>query len=492
MKLGLGIGLGLSLGNRLRNIGSVFQQLGALLHYDNELNEDIGVSQWTDLSSNNHHLEQSAGAQQPAYDSANGEIDFDGSNDHLNVNFNYDLGLVVSAVQDLPDAQGGDAGEGFTCTGIVLDPQDDTFWISNDGRGNAPTDTHECSLVNVSKNGATKLAELDMQTVIGQTSLQGIAYDTSNNSLWVSANNARAHNINKTTGAQLSEFNYASDGGASALSYDSNNNNLLITGLDGTIRRYSKTGSLIESIVSGVSNVDQSFYDASNNILWLTSGSNNSEGAIYPFNLNTETLGQEYYMTGVDAIEGVYIDIPSNQIYMTSDGYFHDTASAKNRLLRYDFNYGQLLNEIKPGFDVYARLKVNAISGTDAIFSFDDPLGADGIAVFITSATNARIIYRDDGAGSAVENVTIDNITTQEELWRFAYDINTGTFSVYKNGELQGSAVNNSVIPSYSFSQFMLGDVPESGRELNMSISKLAVFDRVLTDAEAAQIEATI
>jgi hypothetical protein len=91
----------------------------------------------------------------------------------------------------LPDASGGDAGQGFSIAGFAYDDADGTWWAVNGGLNyDGSSADRQQSLVHLSADFATNLGEIDLDAVLpdldtNDESPQAVAVDNANGYLWV-------------------------------------------------------------------------------------------------------------------------------------------------------------------------------------------------------------------------------------------------------------------------------------------------------------------
>lgn len=240
--------------------------------------------------------------------------------------------LPFVSVQEFPDAAGGDVGTGFTCTGLARDDETSAWWVGNHGR---PTPGSVAawapSLVKVSLNGATKLDEILIAPLFpAAQSIQGVAVDTTDHTLWFASQaEGLVRHISKA-GASIGSFSIVNVNG---LCYDSSRDCLWLT-VGNTIYRYTKAGSLVDSAALGISDVDHLHYEAASDTIWVSQGANSSTGQVYSYNPTTKAVGATIYrITSATAIEGVHV--AGSDVYITHDGYFHSAAPLENQLRRY-------------------------------------------------------------------------------------------------------------------------------------------------------------
>lgn len=220
---------------------------------------------------------------------------------------------------DVPDGLGGDPGEGFTITGLAYDGT--YLWAGNDGIAQDGGAVSHPSVVKMSITG-TKIVEYSMETIYGSDgSVQGVAYDTSDDTLWIAAVVDGEVRHMTTEGVDIGDgFSVAA---ANGLTYDSTRDRLWILVGDILTRR-QKDGTIdyTKDLGSGV--WDQLHYDVDRDYIWITEGDNGEAGQLYAFNITTETIVDDSTVSDVTATEGM--TIIDGDFYVAHDGYRHAAA----------------------------------------------------------------------------------------------------------------------------------------------------------------------
>jgi hypothetical protein len=276
---------------------------------------------------------QAASGSRPQFLTGDG-LQFDGTSQHL--------GYAAPALSaptyvdrvTLPDGGlGAETGKGWTNTGLFWDSSENAFWVANDGRANSSDSTYDPSIIKLNQARTTILAQIDIKAIwSNNTTVQGVAVDTTNNSLWFCAlQENKVRNLTKT-GVSLGELSIT---GPNGLAYDAAEDRLIVLDSGGTIRVVNKSsGAFIRSYACGVSDPDQLYFDQSSRLLYLTYGANRVAGNIRIFyhDIGTAagTLGP---FSEVLSTEG--IAIVGNTLYFCNDGWFHDTTPFKNEILSY-------------------------------------------------------------------------------------------------------------------------------------------------------------
>ena len=233
--------------------------------------------------------------------------------------------LSASVLQKLPDvASGGPANEGFTCTGVDYDDDDDALWIANDGRATPGDSSYEPSLVQVNLSGTSILAEISLTSLFPSAeSIQGVAVDESDSTLWFAS--VAENLIRHVTKAGVDEEDEISVTAPNGLCYDSTRDALWYTN-GSTLRRISKAGSVQATVTLPFAEVDMLFYDAVNDLIWITSGANGEIGILRTYNPSNGAIGEhKYRLTEATAIEGAAIQ--GSVIYIAHDGFFHSASA---------------------------------------------------------------------------------------------------------------------------------------------------------------------
>lgn len=372
-------------------------------------------------------LRQATAANQPTLSA--GRLNFDGTNDLLTQHLNATLRSAVN----LPDASNGDTGKGFTCTGLTQAP-DGTWWVANDGRDqeSGGNGLQVPSLVHLSADFTTKLGEILCSSIdAGITgSIQGIAYDTSDDTLWfVSQADSKVWHVG-TNGSVIGSLALAFP--PNALAIDGAN---LIVGHASTSGSFTRaewvnksTGATAKSILLLYSNPDHFHFDASDGsqgALWASWGTNNVPGIVAKFDVATAQATGFWSLAEADAIEGIHVT--GSTLSVLSDGYFHGAASALNRALTYDI---ALPGSTTSTLALFGVAQLNASpSATKGLLCVNDPVGGQGAGVMFPGSTTTSLRLSVKGV-----NVDFAVTTTTEFLFYALIDTSADTATLWVNG----------------------------------------------------------
>ena len=444
---------------------------------------DAAASLWKTSSSKWPSAYQDALSNQPVINA--GAVEFDGADDYM-ISGYYNYGAKVA--QTLPDGAGSDVGKGITCTGLAIDDVTDTFWVSNHGQAGSG-DPYTPSLMNVSKDGSTKISELVFTTQFPSAqSIQGVTVDTSDSTLWFisKAENLIRH-VSKT-GTDLGSI--AVDSGANGLAYDSGDDTLLVLYDNKQLKRYNAgTGALVETVVTfaTLSNVDHLHLDEMNNVLWISHGASGSTAQVSAYSIDGDVLSDPIRLPDSIAIEGIYLD--GTMLYIADDGYFHN--GMLNQLHTYNFDPDEVISTIT---NPYASLEFNVVvhigatsSSTEAICAIGDPLSGRGFALFLFGNTDdtVRIIINDGSAPLNILAMTCSTPLTAYSILTLKADFANRTFTLYQNGILQGQGTCDAGIDAFIlYNAISIAALPDGSRAAHIDFKNLCVTDYLLSTTQ--------
>lgn len=486
------LSLGLRLGLARRNVADVLpaflKSSTFLINVANasSFNESGGfVGSIADLSSSNNHFTETGSSKFPAYDAVNALLDFDGTNDSLE-SFVIASPTIHSAVT-LPDASGSVAGVGFTNTGLFQDT-DMTWWMGNDGRGASSDTTHEPSIVHLTSDFSSVISEIDVHTIEpSATTVQGIARHSSDDTIFFTLpQEGLIVNCNKQG---VEQYRLPSTD-AQGVDYDPVNDMLYIIRSSGVLRRIRLDGTTHQSFgTMPGSNWDKLLYDQGRNGLWLTQGSNGSDGNVYFFDLETSSLSEPLVLQGADAIEGAYL--VGNTLYVNNDAYFHNGNPALNRVLRYHINPNHVVQTAKKRglIDFACVFQMDgANSSADAIFSSGNPLNEEGFAFYIADSTTFRV-WVNNGSSDDYVDFTVNDMATLS-LINVNIDLSSGLVTLYQNNLMVGTQSLTGVSPTtIRWARMQIADSPDS-RNASIKVRAMRLNDQVMSEDERAELVA--
>lgn len=401
---------------------------------------DAKISSWIDIEGN-FLLAQGEDSKKPLIVEAGivkSYLDFNGTSDEMA----GDIGIVLS--RKVPDASGGDVGEGFTCTGLCLSTND-TFWMGNDGRNISGDVTYEPSLVNTSKDATSKIDEILLLPIYPSCeSVQGVTEDTTDDTLFfASLNEGLIRQVTKA-GVDVSSISKVQPNG---LGYDTNNDTLWYSSADVSINQFvyeidKSTGAVLttldlSSILGTGSNItDHLYVDPDDTHLWISYGSSGEIGNVVKILKSDGTAVIHYRFGQIESIEGIYVE--GDDIYVLSDAYFHASEShaysPKNKLFKYNSNKS-------PAIKATVVFATNAIVGssTDCVFCVNDPVndssvpGALGLFTVNPTTLRAFINTGSDISTRQSFDFTVPNLMTMAE-YAIYIDTVAATLELWREG----------------------------------------------------------
>ena len=259
----------------------------------------------------------------------------------------YNLGLFESKMFLVPDASGGDVGEGFTITGIFVDELETAgkpvgkfvVYCANHGQniqlpaGNGLPNKASIVklLVDVNATDLSAPTMLDEIKVYEDAnfgegkSIQGVCINNDNDIAFISPE----------TGSGTAIYVYSKDGSfvishsisgdnPNGLAFDTTNNYYLVYSTTGSLRRFDTSFNLVDTFTIGTGG-DQLFYNNDTNKLYLSVDPSGYK--IYNSSFNEEFVSGD--LDRVLSVEGIATS--GKYMFIGNDGYYHEDPP-------YDFN----------------------------------------------------------------------------------------------------------------------------------------------------------
>lgn len=226
-----------------------------------------------------------------------------------------DAGQVIK----LPTPAYGEDGNGFTCTGLAYDKNEDVFYIGNVGKALPEEEGFNASIVKISKDFSHISGEINLQENFPEMKfIQGVAIDCSDDTIWLcSVEENKVRHIDKE-GNDLGSINFVYPVG---ICYDSRNDSLWVIS-DEWLCNIKKDGEILKRFWIRLRGQDQIWLDENDNKIYLTAGRDyHKGGSVYAIDLSTGIADRKYFLRDSYAVEGIYID--GNRMYVLNDGYYH-------------------------------------------------------------------------------------------------------------------------------------------------------------------------
>lgn len=252
-------------------------------------------------------------------------------------------------ISKMPDASGGDVGEGFTCTGLAIDVEETlsrndgiiVAWVGNDGRDREPGGGGDnpnflSSLVKIGINYqaveggagnrvvATKLDEILIYPIVSEASVQGVALDE-NGLIWFT----HSGSVRSISKAGVLGVSFVPPNLPNGLAYDPTSQHLYVKSSSGTlVDVLEKDGTPVRTLDIRTSVDQMTWFDGH---LWGGYGSNDGPSraekydtdgtpleALGPFNNSLASEGISFFTSPWDG---------KTYLYYANDAYYHPATN---------------------------------------------------------------------------------------------------------------------------------------------------------------------
>ncbi len=174
--------------------------------------------------------------------------------------------LIPSNSIDLPNSKYNN--HGFTCTGMTYDEADECFWVCNYGLESVAEDIKKPSLIKLSRNFEI-IQEIDFSSInhnINDINMQGVAYDSSSDSLWVSVGQSLV-NITKQ-GKLINRIFVDLDCAMNGVCYEEKTDTIWILCYKDYLLNITKEGKILKIISCNIKDQDQLAYSEQGELYW--------------------------------------------------------------------------------------------------------------------------------------------------------------------------------------------------------------------------------
>jgi len=427
------------------------------------------VSSWASHEGISQTLVQATGTAQPSK-SASG-VTADGGD----VLSRGATGNVAKFVQraTLPDSTNGmsadGTGKGFTCTGLCRIPGTDEFWIANHGDTSAAHDGSgpwAPSLVRVNWSGGTitKLQEIALAPLVsGIESVQGVAFDTSDDTLWfASASAAGLLNVYhiQQDGTLLGDTitpSWAPNG----LAYVEADDSLWITqnpssGDQNIEKRSCVDGTVVIAAADlGFTSLDHLHYDPGTGGLLLSYSGNGDPGTIKVYGTSGASgariaAGDLILDTHTDCLEGIVWE--GTKLYAVSDSFYHTGADGLNQLVEYT-----VVPPLAMEINLHFKASVSATTSADTYFdssqgSGDGALALPGFGVYPAS-TSTLTVAANTSSGTTQRGVISGasvGLMTSARVFSIKIDVTNDLMTLWVDGSLITTASLSTLVGGVS------------------------------------------
>lgn len=234
--------------------------------------------------------------------------------------------------------QGQNPNGGFTCTGLdrITTGKWRGCWVAgNDGRAyegssGGQTAPFLCSIVILTPDMRQILREIPCNTAdfAGIQSIQGVAWDTSDGTIWFADKTNKIIRHVTIEGVKLTDeipVSHVLNGIAYRPDLDA-----LYSPGEGTnvVSLIScATGTTLRTMPGISTQADQLHYEAGRNVLWASIGANGVDGQALWYDAETMDALGTYVLAGSQSIEGLHFDPLASVLTTVNDGAFHLSAN---------------------------------------------------------------------------------------------------------------------------------------------------------------------
>jgi hypothetical protein len=361
-----------------------------------------------------------------------GVITFDGTDDVLvGADFPDDTGAQIPGarhVRDytLPDALGGDAGQGFSMAGFAHDDADGTWWAVNGGLNfDGSSSDRQQSLVHLSSDFSTNLGEIDLDAVLpdldtNDESPQAVAVDNANGYLWVGSPSARViHCFDKASGARIPANDIARPYDIGSLAISEDGGSIWVMSLppgDATIQKISTDGTATVSVdfIIDLDNRNDHLTEK-DGLLYVSCGTNGAQAFVVAVDPVQQTVLSRAMLpypggaNGLVGIEGIQFG-PGGSVFISHNGYFHYGAPgdpvAPDQWPRTNIVAEYMLPDLGGAdFDMFALVDATP-TGADCLMQFGSALDATKLlpaaGLFPESGAGWQLRVNNAGGGASV------------------------------------------------------------------------------------------
>lgn len=371
-----------------------------------------------------------------------GRLVFDGSNDCLDASAGYTyIGATTPA-----DPFYCEPGKGPTTCGLAR-VADGTWWLGHYGKKSQATaagETFDGSIIHYSANFLTILQEIRFQNLaLPGVGIQGVTLDYTagvpTGYVWCAdPANGKLYKIDPAGPTVLTTLTFA---GVNGVAYDTINDRLWVCLPNSiTLTCINKTtGATITSFVHRDltdAALDMLFFDGAYGTvgaLYTTGRDNGSAGRIIKYDLASFTPIKSWSISEVRAMEGG-LHVTGTTLDTCDDEWYHAQAANVNRVV------ATMADTSSPVYGtklvIAGVCKIAATPGaTVSLCHGGDSIGRSGVGIFFTTTLNQfRVIYRNTPTAQATIDFLNPGANTTEFLYYVLVDTVANTVALWING----------------------------------------------------------
>lgn len=244
----------------------------------------------------------------------------------------------VTSRQLLPDVTGSTSGKGLGCTGLAYSWDGlNLVWGVHGPATNGQSAPWNPGIAITNLAGNSLVSFIDVKVGFPSCfSVQGVApMPDGTYYAGMPTENLIGH-VNPDGSDAGGSFSATGGNGAT---YDPKRNRLWVTRVN-SLYRYDFAGNIELTFATGLTNVDNIWYDAALDLVWVLAGANGSAPTIRSYNPNTGAFGEVIFKF-CDTLAGECVVFKGTDTWlMSSDEHFHTSAQDQNQLQTYTVSGG--------------------------------------------------------------------------------------------------------------------------------------------------------
>lgn len=222
--------------------------------------------------------------------------------------------------------------DNFTSTGLAFDKKDNTFWVGDYGALKS-TDIPAPRVVEIDKDLNKVLAIVDLSSVLSNSdNLQGIAWDQTNDSLWLAVGDS-CKNIKKD-GTLISEFDLGKYKKYKSNGICVDDDSLWVLCYSKYLLHFDKSGQLLKEYRFNFKDQDMLFNNGYELLVTVGADYKGESNYVVSFDKSEGKTAVKYQVIGAYAVEG--ISIVDGKMYIVNDGLYHDAKLKESFFAVYD------------------------------------------------------------------------------------------------------------------------------------------------------------
>lgn len=226
--------------------------------------------------------------------------------------------------------------EAITCTGLAYDEESNTWWVGSYGRTNEGDPYGHSRIVEVDDSFQKIIGIIDVTEMIDglNQDMQGVALDESDGTIWF-ADNKMVYNITKQGELKkIVEFGdkYKKPNG---IAYDKTNDSLWVLFFTKYLVNIDKAGTILGEYSCDVEAQDH-VYCSDDGAVYFTAGADYSgnRNYVYQYDFDNQTAVPIYQLMDSYAVEGIVLK--DGDLYIANDGLYHQAYEPVNVVKRYE------------------------------------------------------------------------------------------------------------------------------------------------------------